>query len=313
MTEDTIYGLGAIEDPPDDRDYPLDALYAAEGIDPTPEDALPSAYRAPGMPAVLDQGSSPMCVAFGSSGIKGWQDRRDQDRYFDFDEPTFFRRIGGTQNGAVPRVAMERLRAYGYPVVSVDQEGLHKIAAYYAVPPTASSLRSAIYDLGPVGFSSSWYSSWFRPVNGVLPPPTSKVGRHFFIAYGWDASGRILCRNSWGTDWGLAGDFLIPAGYLNADGTSGAWKTADVIEHPIPYRHTVDVTARPSLRVRKAPTTAAAKVGELAHGKDVVTTRLEKYGGKYVANGRTRTDWLEVKLSSTRRGWIARGYTRLVR
>ena len=56
-----------VEDTPDDRDYPLDALYAAEGIDPTPVDALPSSYRVPGMPPVLDQGSSPMCVAFASS------------------------------------------------------------------------------------------------------------------------------------------------------------------------------------------------------------------------------------------------------
>lgn len=50
------------------------------------------------------------------------------------------------------------------------------------------------------------------------------------------------------------------------------------IEHPIPYAHTVDVIARPSLNVRKAPTTAAAKVGSLPYGRDVVTTRLERYG-----------------------------------
>jgi hypothetical protein len=29
-------------------------------------------------------------------------------------------------------------------------------------------------------------------------------------------------------------------------------------------------------------------------------------------NGVTRTDWLEVK-AGTRRGWVARGYTRLVK
>ena len=39
MTDDlATYGLGALPDPPDDRDYPLEALYAAEGIDPTPVD-----------------------------------------------------------------------------------------------------------------------------------------------------------------------------------------------------------------------------------------------------------------------------------
>jgi hypothetical protein len=43
-----------------------------------------------------------------------------------------------------------------------------------------------------------------------------------------------------------------------------------------------------------------------------VTLRLEKYGGKYMVNGVARTDWLEVKVG-TRTGWVARGYTRLVR
>ena len=42
------------------------------------------------------------------------------------------------------------------------------------------------------------------------------------------------------------------------------------------------------------------------------TLRLEKYGGKYTVNGATRTDWLELK-AGTRTGWVARGYTRLVR
>ena len=39
---------------------------------------------------------------------------------------------------------------------------------------------------------------------------------------------------------------------------------------------------------------------------------LEKYGGKYAVNGAVRTDWLQVR-AGTRTGWIARGYTRLVR
>jgi hypothetical protein len=312
MTDDlATYGLGALPDPPDDRDYPLDALYAAEGIDPTPLDALPSSYRVPLMPPVLDQGSSPMCVAFGSSALKGQQDRIDQLRYFDFNEPLFFERIGGTADGAIPRVAMERLRGYGYPVVSLDREGQHRIAAYYAVPPTFDAIRSAIVDFGPVGISSTWYRSWFHPVAGVLPPPATMVGRHFFVGYGWDGD-RIRARNSWGTDWGLAGDFLLPREYLNADGTTGAWKTVDVIEHPVAYVHVVDVTARPSLNVRRAPTRAAAKVASLAHGRDVVTTRLEKYGGRYTVNGAARTDWLEVKAGA-RTGWIARGYTRLLK
>jgi hypothetical protein len=53
MTDDlSTYGLGALPDPPDERDYPVSALYAAEGIEPTA--ALPASYASPGMPPVLD-------------------------------------------------------------------------------------------------------------------------------------------------------------------------------------------------------------------------------------------------------------------
>jgi hypothetical protein len=59
---DLPYGLGAIPDEPDPRDYPIDALYAAEDLEPTSLDALPASYAAPLMPAVLDQHTTPMCV-----------------------------------------------------------------------------------------------------------------------------------------------------------------------------------------------------------------------------------------------------------
>jgi hypothetical protein len=88
VTDDlAAYGLGALPDPPDERDYPLSALYAAEGL--TASVVLPTSYAAPGMPPVLDQHSGPMCVASSSSAMKAWQDRRDQERFFDFDEPRF--------------------------------------------------------------------------------------------------------------------------------------------------------------------------------------------------------------------------------
>jgi hypothetical protein len=157
--------------------------------------------------------------------------------------------------------------------------------------------------------STTWYRSWFHPVNGVLPAADVAVGGHAIVAYGWDAKGLRL-RNSWGSGWGVSGDCWMPA-YL-VPHLNGAWKAVDAIEDPIPYAHTVDVLARPSLNVRKTPTTAAAKVASLPYGRDVTTTRLEKYGGTYAVNGAVRTDWLQVK-AGTRTGWIARGYTRLVR
>ena len=308
MTDDIArYGLGALPDAPDERDYPVSALYAAEGL--TASVVLPASYAAPGMPLVLDQHATPMCVACSSSALKAWQDRRDQGRFFDFDEPAFFAAIGGTDQGARVRDAMERMLSAGYPVTSSGDAAHHRITAYYAVPRDLATIKAAIYDLGPIVLSTPWYQSWFHPVAGVLPKPDTQVGGHAIVAYGWDQRGLRL-RNSWGADWGVGGDCWMPE-YL-VPHLNGAWKAVDAIEHPIPYPHTVDVLARPSLNVRRAPTTAAAKVASLAHGRDVVTTRLEKYGGKYAVNGAVRTDWLEVRAGG-RTGWVARGYTRLVR
>jgi hypothetical protein len=46
VTDDlATYGLGALPDPPDERDYPLSALYAAEGLTATV--ALPASCGMP--------------------------------------------------------------------------------------------------------------------------------------------------------------------------------------------------------------------------------------------------------------------------
>ncbi len=58
MTDDlSAYGLGALPDAPDERDYPLSALDASEGI--TASVVLPATYVAPGMPPVLDPHATP--------------------------------------------------------------------------------------------------------------------------------------------------------------------------------------------------------------------------------------------------------------
>ena len=70
MTEDlSRYGLGALPDPPDERDHPISALYAAEGR--TASVVLPATYTAPRMPPVLDQRATPMCVAYSSFAAPG--------------------------------------------------------------------------------------------------------------------------------------------------------------------------------------------------------------------------------------------------
>ena len=196
MTDDlATYGLGALPDPPDERDYPVSALYAAEGL----SRPSPCRRRTPRRGCRPCSTSTPRRCASPtrSSAMKAWQDRRDQERLFDFDEPRFFREIGGTAAGAYVRDAMNRMRAVGYPVAGSGDAGHHRIAAYYAVPRDLATIKAAIHDLGPVVVSTPWYQSWFRPAAGVLPGPDAQVGGHAIVAYGWDLRGLRL-RNSLG-------------------------------------------------------------------------------------------------------------------
>jgi len=226
VTDDLLRGLGWIESPPDERDWPVHALYAAIGT-AVPE-ALPASYHVPApLYPVVDQGSTPQCVAYSAAGEQGWYDLRDTGLAL-FDEALFFRQIGGTANGAVIRDALARRLAAGYPVAGHPElAGQHRIAAYYRVPVTQADLCTAILAFGPLVIGTPWANAWFHPVNGVLPPFDRSVGGHAIVAVGWDASGLRL-RNSWGVDWGDGGEATLPWDQLHYVGE--AWKALDVIE-----------------------------------------------------------------------------------
>ena len=73
----------------------------------------------------------------------------------------------------------------------------------------------------PFVFGFTVYESFETPDvarTGVVPMPghgERVQGGHAVLAVGYDqATGRFLVRNSWGSDWGQAGDFTIPFQYL---------------------------------------------------------------------------------------------------
>jgi len=311
-------GLGWVESPQDPRDFPIDELYAARGV--TPPLSVPASYLIPGsLPPVLNQHDTPQCVAFSSEFTKSYEDRIDQGQFFPFNEPEFFRRIGGGPNGAVIRVAFDQLLKVGYPVDVVDNASLHKIRAYYRVSPTKEALQAAIVSFGPVVIGMTWYNSWFQPgSNGVLPAPADGVaGGHAIAAIGWDSRGLRL-RQSWGPRFGINGDCWLPWDYLSHVGEG--WKAVDVIEtppkpspvDPVKYVHVVRTTGTPYTNIRKSYTSASSDLGNLAPKTLVHTTLLKKRGGKYKVGARTRTDWLGFVYHG-RTCWIAAGYTALVK
>jgi hypothetical protein len=144
--------FGAIQSPPDERDFQIEELYAGANLAAI---SLPSTYVVPNRPPVLNQGDTPMCVAYSTSSLKSYQDRDDQSpaKWWNFDEPYFFRLIGGGYNGAILRNAMDRMLKAGYPVVGgTSPTSKHKIKAYY------SSARTRRRSRQPSKHMASW--SW---------------------------------------------------------------------------------------------------------------------------------------------------------
>jgi len=233
----TLYPLGAIQSPPDERDYPIADLFAAFSVPPRPEAVLPAGWYVPLMPPVYSQ-DGPKCVPFHLKTLKAYQDHLDQGpTWYDFDTARFFTDIGGGPDGAIVRVALDRLLKVGYPTVGHSDASKHRIAAYYAVPKVRLAIKQAIHAFGPLSIALPWFDSWFSPhSNGVLPRPTHVHSGHAIVLYGWndtlgwkgEPTGGWLLRNSWGADWGDRGHCLLPYAYDGA--IWEVWKTIDVIE-----------------------------------------------------------------------------------
>lgn len=221
---------GYIESPPDERDYHIDELYAATGVETPVMDALPSSYMIPHTPTVLNQGQTPMCVAYSTSGMKDSQDYDDTSpaKHWNFDEPTFFRQIGGTSQGAIIRNALDRLVHYGYPVVGgADATSRHKIRAYYAVPKTKYDVMAALVAFGsPLECGSTWYNSWCSYGFNTFPAADYSVGGHAWIVVGYNATG-VVVQNSWGKSWGIGDGRAVMPWSMFLSRVREVWKAQD--------------------------------------------------------------------------------------
>jgi hypothetical protein len=265
----TERGLGAIPSPPDARDFPVAALYAARGL--APAAVFPAEYVVPGeLPPVLDQDGTPQCVAYSSASLKLYEDRIDQHRWFPFDKPLFFSQIGGTSKGAYVRAAFSRLLHYGYPLDGGVEADLHKVAAYYSVPVTTADLQAALMAFGPLVIAIDWDAAWDNPrPDGTLPARTGSRGGHAIAVIGWrTVNGRIYfrLRNSWGASWGVNGDCYLSEDFLG--NVWEAWKAVDQIVAPYTRTAMRYVAIEPSrvldTRTAKTPLKAGTRTIQVA-------------------------------------------------
>jgi C1A family cysteine protease len=229
---------GWLPDRPDHRDL----LYAA--IAKPPRKLPPSVDLRPGCPPVENQGQLGSCTANALVGNLEFLEQKAGHPVVDLSRLFIYyneRVVEGTVNedaGAALRDGVKTLVKQGvcrettwpYKVAAFKQKPSpasfreaadHQVTSYHRVL-TLKEMRMCLAEGYPFVFGFTVYESFESKEvekTGVLnlPQPKEKsLGGHAVCAVGYDdASSRFLIRNSWGTDWGLAGYFTMPYAYLD--------------------------------------------------------------------------------------------------
>lgn len=152
----------------------------------------------------LDQGREGACTGFGLSHVLGTTPRRRTNVDNAFAQQRYYRArffdewAGENYDGSSVLGAMEGAKADGM------------VKSYH----WATSLAEIVYAVswkGPVEIGVNWYSGMFNPdFNGFLKPTGQIEGGHALCIGGINFAQRFfVLYNSWGKDWGLAGNALL--------------------------------------------------------------------------------------------------------
>ncbi len=128
------------------------------------------------------------------------------------------------------------------PAIAYSDALQTKVTQYLAVSQNLQQMKSCLANGYPIHIGFSVYSSFESQTvaqSGVAPMPDLKneklLGGHAVTVVGYDdASGTWLCRNSWGTGWGMAGYFTFPYAYLTNSRLSGDFWTLRKVTGPTP-------------------------------------------------------------------------------
>lgn len=240
--------LGCIPDTPDHRDfkYKLPAHLTAVKL----PDAVDLRLACP---PIGDQGNLGSCTAWAILAAA----RFDQIQMGqDFDPSELFlyycervvEKTTNKDNGAMIRTGVSCLNKQGVCIDAVWPYNIgkfktapsataystalkHKSSSYARVNQDLTSLKTVLAGGKPFIFGFVVYGSFISnavAMTGTVPMPKkgeSILGGHAVCAVGYDDSTqRFICRNSWGTDWGMAGYFTMPYAYItNSTLTSDIW------------------------------------------------------------------------------------------
>lgn len=223
---------GWIKDKKDPRDFKYSAIKPIDIL------LLPSTDLRPSCPPVFDQSNLGSCTAEALAGAvdyihKGFLASR---LFIYYNE----RAIEGTvdsDSGAEIRDGIKTLASDGvcaesewpYNISDFTQKPLLEcyedakkdvISSYHSINGL-EEMKSCLCEGFPFVFGFSVYESFESDKvakDGIVPLPKSNeqfLGGHAVMAVGYDDSKKyFIVRNSWGSNWGVAGYFYIPYKYL---------------------------------------------------------------------------------------------------
>lgn len=138
--------------------------------------------------------------------------------------------------GAVSEVCMPYGASDTIPCTQDTCEIIDHIDCYISLSEGVAGLKARVYHK-PISAAMMVYNDFYSYTGGCYVGPPSSITNHIVLIVGWDdtacgGTGAWICKNSWGTDWGIDGFFYI------AYGTSAIGKGAEEII----YRSVPDVT-----------------------------------------------------------------------
>jgi len=250
-----IKRYGWIPDIPDQRDF----LYAAP---PAFLRALPRKVDLrTKCPPVYDQGQLGSCTANAIAGAIEFDQMKEQlpqvflpSRLFIYYNERVIEGTVNTDSGAMLRDGIKTVAKQGacpepmWPYLinkfktkpsaaSYTEAAKHTAVSYQRLIQSLTQMQGCLASGYPFVFGFTVYESFETDAvarTGHAPMPESGehvLGGHAVCAVGYDMARRwFLCRNSWGTKWGMRGYFTIPFAYLTDSDLSADFWTIRVVQ-----------------------------------------------------------------------------------